>query len=228
MHRTRIKFCGITRPKDAAAAAVAGADAIGLVFYKPSPRYVSMAAAKEILRALPPMVCPVGLFVNTPHDEVRDIANTLNLHTVQLHGDEPPEVVAQLSDLSVIKAVRCDAVTLPQSLQRWRSAIVKMQLAHLTGLLLETAGTAAPGGTGVENDWAGIAAVAGPGQVTGLPPLIVSGGLTPENVGSVIRRLRPWAVDVSTGIEQGPGLKSLEKMRRFSTAAREADLPWSD
>jgi phosphoribosylanthranilate isomerase len=228
MHRTRIKFCGITRAKDAAAAAVAGADAIGLIFYKKSKRYVSLEQAREIVGALPPMVSPIGLFVNSPHDEIRNIANTLNIRTVQLHGDEPPEVVAQLSDLSVIKAIHCDAVSLSQSLQQWRSAILKLKLTNLTGLLLETANTGEPGGSGIENNWDAIASVIGPGQVTGLPPLIAAGGLTPENVGSVVRRLHPWAVDVSSGIEQSPGLKSLDKMRKFARAVHEADRHWSD
>jgi phosphoribosylanthranilate isomerase len=228
MHRTRIKFCGITRAKDAAAAAVAGADAIGLVFYKKSVRHVSMETAREILAVLPPMVCPIGLFVNSPHDEIRDIANTLNLRTVQLHGDEPPEVVAQLSDLSVIKAIRCDSKSLRPSLQLWRSAALKLNLKNLSGILLETGDTPQPGGTGIENDWEGIAAAIGTGQVTGLPPLIAAGGLCAENVAGVVRRLRPWAVDVSSGIEQAPGLKSLDKMQRFACAVHGADQPWTD
>jgi phosphoribosylanthranilate isomerase len=223
MHRTRIKFCGITRAEDAAVAAAAGADAIGLVFYKKSARYVSMETAREILSVLPPMVFPIGLFVNSPHDEVRDIANTLNLRTVQLHGNESPEVGAQLSDLSVIKAIRCDSQTLAQSLQLWQSAMVKLKLKNLTGLLLETSGTTEPGGTGIENDWESIASVLGSGQITGLPPLIAAGGLSSENVAGVVRRLRPWAVDVSSGIEQSPGVKSLEKMRQFVAAVRAAD-----
>jgi phosphoribosylanthranilate isomerase len=228
MHRTRIKFCGIARAKDASAAAVAGADAIGLVFHKKSSRYISLEMAREILSVLPPMVCPIGLFVNSPHDEVRDIANTLNIRTVQLHGDESPEVVAQLSDFSVIKAIRCDAKNLQPSLQLWRSAVAKLNLKNLSGILLETGGTAEPGGTGIENDWAGIASVIGTGQVTGLPPLIAAGGLSMENVAGVIRRLRPWAVDVSSGIEQTPGIKSLEKMRRFALAVQNVDHPWTD
>jgi phosphoribosylanthranilate isomerase len=228
MHRTRIKFCGVTRAKDAAAAAVAGADAIGLIFSKRSQRCVTLADAKEILRALPPMVSPIGLFVDAPHDEVRDIGNALNLRTVQLHGNEPPEVVAQLRDFSVVKAVHCDAQNLSQILQTWRSAAAKLALTHLAGLLLESANTGQPGGSGIENDWSGIASVIGHGQVTGLPPLIAAGGLTPENVGAVVRRLRPWAVDVSSGVEQSIGLKSLDKMRRFVIAVYEADQPWSD
>jgi len=228
MHRTRIKFCGVTRAKNAAAAAVAGADAIGLVFYKKSARCVSLETAREILSVLPPMVSPIGLFVDSPHDEIRDIANTLNLRTVQLHGDEPPEVVAQLSDLSVIKAVRCDSKSLPASVQLWRRAILKLGLKNLAGMLLETGGTTEPGGTGVENDWDGIASVIGTGQVTGLPPLIAAGGLSSENVARVVRRLRPWAVDVSSGIELSTGLKSLDRMQRFVKAVHDADQPWTD
>jgi phosphoribosylanthranilate isomerase len=225
MHRTRIKFCGITREKDAAAAAVAGADALGLIFWKQSSRHVTVDQARAVLRSIPAMVCPIGLFVNASVDEIRETAQKLNLRTVQLHGDETPEMVAQLSGLSVIKAIRCDRLTLPSSLQRWRSAVASLEIHHLSGILLETADQF--GGSGVENDWAAIESIAGPGQVTGLPPLIAAGGLSPENVASVIRRLRPWAVDVSSGIEQAPGIKSMEKMRRFSAAVREADLSWS-
>jgi phosphoribosylanthranilate isomerase len=224
MRRTRIKFCGITSPADARNAALAGADAIGLVFYRRSKRCVSLSNAREILKALPPMVSPIGLFVNVPHDEIRDYANALNLRTIQLHGDEPPELVAQLSDFSVVKSIPCDPDGLPKILDRWRSAITQLQLTHLSGLLLETAGTGHAGGSGVENDWAAIAKhLSSDDAKMGLPPIIVAGGLTPENVGNVIRRLHPWAVDVSSGIEESPGIKSMEKMQRFADAVRNAD-----
>jgi phosphoribosylanthranilate isomerase len=223
MHRTRIKFCGITSPTDAQNAARAGADAIGLVFYRRSKRCVTLSTAREILRVLPPMVSPIGLFVNAAHDEVRDFANALNLRTVQLHGEEPPEAVALLSDFAVIKAIHCDPAALPQIFQRWRSAIEELHLANLSAFLLETAGTGEAGGSGIENDWTAIAKHLSPEKCAGLPPIIAAGGLNAENVGNVIRLLRPWAVDVSSGIEESPGIKSMEKMQRFAKAVVEAD-----
>jgi len=223
MHRTRIKFCGMMRPRDAAEAARAGVDAIGLVFYPAAARRVSVDQAKQIIAALPPFVTPVGLFVDAPPDEIRDVSKHLNLRHVQLHGDESPAVVEALPNVTVIKAIRVSRDGLDQTLSTWRAAIHELKLNHLAALLMETARTAAPGGTGVENDWAAIAAAQQRGAFDGLPPLIAAGGLTPENVGDVVRRLRPWAVDVSSGVESSRGVKSLEKMTSFMAAVREAD-----
>jgi phosphoribosylanthranilate isomerase len=222
MHRTRIKFCGMMRPADAADAARAGADAIGLVFYSAAPRRVSVDQAKQIIAALPPFVTPVGLFVDSPPDEMRDVTKHLNLRHVQLHGDEPPQVVEALPNLSIIKAIRVTKDGLDQTLAAWRAAIDELQLNHLAGLLMETAHTAAPGGTGIENDWATIAAAQKRGAFDGLPPLIAAGGLTPANVGEVVRQLRPWAVDVSSGVESSRGIKSMEKMTAFVAAVHRA------
>ncbi len=215
MRRTRIKFCGITRPADAVAAAEAGADAIGLIFYDKSPRGVSIDRAREILRALPPMVVPVGLFVNTPVAEILQTVQTLNLRTVQLHGDEPAEYLSKLRELTIIKAIRCTPANLAM-MNDWRDA---------AGILLETPNTAEHGGSGIANDWAAVEAVARSAKEH--PRLIAAGGLTPEIVADVIRRIRPWAVDVSTGIEESRGIKSAEKMRRFVKAVRECDGPGS-
>ncbi len=216
MRRTRIKFCGVTRPADAVAAAEAGADAIGLIFYPRSDRAVSIDPAREIVAALPPFVTPVGLFVNAPASEVIDVAGRLGLRTVQLHGDESPEVVASLPGLRVIKAVRADRAGLSSALARWRGV-------PLAGLLLETAHGTEPGGTGIANDWTALRAARESGLFEGLPPLIAAGGLTVESVGEVVRQLRPFAVDVSTGIERVRGFKSPGKMDAFADAVREAD-----
>jgi phosphoribosylanthranilate isomerase len=211
VHRTRIKFCGITRPTDAEEAANAGADAIGLIFYARSSRHVTIPQGREILRALPPMVSPVGLFVDASVQEILQTSGELNLRTVQLHGSERPDILASLVDLTIIKAIRCTAANLA-ALDSWK---------HAAGILLETAGTPEPGGSGVANDWALIqsAVESSPSH----PPLIAAGGLTPENVAQMMRRIRPWAVDVSTGIEESPGVKSIEKMRKFAAAVRAAD-----
>lgn len=213
----------MTRPPNAAAAAHAGADAIGLVFYPAAPRCVSLDQARHILAAVPPFVTPVGLFVDSPAEEILEIAKTLNLRHVQLHGHEAPQVVAQLNGLQVLKALHVDPLHLRERLSTWRTAIADLHLNNLAGLLLETANTAGLGGTGVENDWTTIVTMKESGAFDGLPPLIAAGGLTPGNVADVVRRLRPFAVDVSSGIEITRGVKSAQKMQAFTAAVREAD-----
>jgi phosphoribosylanthranilate isomerase len=222
VQRTRIKICGITCAQDALAAANAGADAIGMVFYKPAPRCISIETAREILEALPPFVTPVGLFVDAGVEEIRETVDALGLRHVQLHGHEPPETVAGLKDRIVLKALRVNE-NLCAELFSWGKAIVEQQLYHLRGFVLETAGKGV-GGTGVENDWEAIAQSLGSrGVEIGLPSIIVAGGLRPENVGRVVCELRPWAVDVSSGVEGSPGRKSVEKMEAFVREVRGAD-----
>jgi phosphoribosylanthranilate isomerase len=219
VHRTRIKFCGITRAQDAIAAAAAGADAIGLVFHPSSPRNVSIETAMQILRALPALVTPVALFVNMDAPQVRQLAMNLGIRTVQLHGDEPPDYLEILRDFSVIKAIPSDVRNLASVLTHWQAAAA--HYSNLKGVLLETPNTAQPGGSGVENDWAGIESILR--SKPSLPPIVAAGGLTPENVGGAIQRLRPYAVDVSSGIEESKGIKSVDKMQRFVNAVRNAD-----
>ena len=226
MPRTRIKFCGITRPQDAVAAVEAGADAIGLVFHPQSPRYLSMERAAEILAEVPALVTPVGLFVDRTADQVREVAIRLGLRHVQLHGNETPETVAALRPLRVIKAVRVENEKLSAALQHWRKARSALQLTNLAALLLETAATSpdgASGGTGIENDWTAIAAAQAAGAYNDLPPIFLAGGLTPQNVGALVRQLRPYAVDVSSGIESSKGIKSVEKMNAFASGVALAD-----
>jgi phosphoribosylanthranilate isomerase len=211
MPRTRIKFCGITRPADAVSAAEAGADAIGLIFFDQSPRCVSVDRAREILLALPPMVSPVALFVNTPVSQILQTVRALNVRTVQLHGDESIDYLPQLTGLTIIKAIHSTAANL-KALARWRNA---------AGILLDTPGTAEHGGTGLSNDWLMIESFVRTSN--DLPRLIAAGGLTPESVAGVVQRIRPWGVDVSSGIEASRGVKSEEKMRRFVEEVRRAD-----
>lgn len=222
MHRTRIKFCGITTPAGAVAAAAAGADAVGVVLHGGSARGLTVDRAAEIVAAAPPMVAVVPLFVDAPAADVRDVAGRLRLTTVQLHGREPPAIVSQLGGLRVVKAVRPAG----DDFAEWADWLRRTPGHGVVGLLLEAA-TAAPGGTGVENDWAGLAEMARAGRFAGLPPIVLAGGLTPETVGAVVRGLRPWAVDVSSGIESAielvRGVKSPERMAAFAAAVARAD-----
>lgn len=223
VHRTRIKICGVTRPEDALVAARAGADAIGMVFYPQARRCINVERAREILRALPAFVTPVGLFVDQDVEEIRRIAGALHLRHVQLHGHESEDVVAALRELTVLKAIRANRETLKVELDVWREAIASMELGHLGGFVLETPSTAGPGGTGVENDWVAIADLQRAGVFDGLPPVIAAGGLRPENVAAVVRRLRPYAVDVSSGVEAAFAEKSAEKVEQFVAEVRRAE-----
>jgi phosphoribosylanthranilate isomerase len=223
--RTRIKICGITRPQDAVAAARAGADAIGMVFYPQARRCITIDRAREILRALPAFVTPVGLFVDQDVEEIRQVAGALHLRHVQLHGHESEDVVAALREFAVLKAIRANRETLKVELDVWREALASMGRTHLRGFVLETPSTAGPGGTGVENDWHAIADQQNAGVFVGLPPIIAAGGLRPENVAAVVRRLRPYAVDVSSGVEAGFGEKSVERIDQFVAEVARADGP---
>lgn len=215
-------MCGITCVEDALAAALAGADAIGLLFHPPSTRNVSMATAEQILAALPPFVDPVGLFVDTPIADVASHARHLQLRWIQLHGHETPSQVAELGDFQVIKAIHVKPDQLQETLAPWREAIAK-GLPNLRGLVLETGTAAGKGGTGIENDWEQIAALQAAGGFTGLPALILAGGLHPANVAAVITRLHPYAVDVSSGIEETKGRKSVQRINDFLREVRTAD-----
>jgi phosphoribosylanthranilate isomerase len=222
-HRTRIKICGVCRPEDAVLAARAGADAIGIVFHEPSRRNVSLPRAREILAALPPFVSPVGLFVDAEFDTVVDTADELGLRYVQLHGAEEPEYVDGLKPLTVIKAVRVSREDMIDELDAWREMNDCLHLTNLAGFVLETAGTAAPGGTGVANDWEAVRDAQRAGAFNRLPPIIAAGGLRHETVGDVVRTVRPFAVDVSSGVEEALGVKSEAKVRAFVDAVRAAD-----
>lgn len=216
MPRTRIKICGVRRVADALAAADAGADAVGIILHPASRRNVSLEVAREIIAALPPFVTPVGLFVDESVPTVVRIANELGLRHVQLNGDESPQFVANLAPLRVIKALRVDRETFGQTLSTWRDAYCTTDLRHLCGIVVEPAHTKFPGGTGVANDWSTVTAAIATGAFEGLPPLIAAGGLNPGNVAAVVRQVKPYAVDVSSGVEDGVvGEKSAAKIRSF-------------
>lgn len=207
--------------EDALLAAKAGADAIGLVFDPTAPRYVAPVRAAEILSTLPPFVTPVGLFVDLEPGKIRETARSLGLRHIQLHGCEPPEVLAELRDFTIIKAVRVHPQSFGGEMESWRKAVAKFRLPHLQGIVLETRG--ARGGSGKPNDWETVRRHRQRGDLIGLPHLIAAGGLTPDSVGAVVRDLRPWAVDVSSGVESAPGRKSAEKIEAFMQSVRDVE-----
>jgi len=202
--RTRVKICGITRIDDGLEAARLGADAIGLVFYAKSPRAVSIEQAAEIAAALPPFVTTVGLFVNPSVDEVEATLAALPLDLLQFHGDESPEFCQQF-DRPYIKAIRMrEGVDLVVELERYQSG---------RGLLLDTYTPGIPGGTGESFDWDRV-----PAEVAS--KIILAGGLTADNVAEAIKQVKPYAVDVSGGVEASKGIKDAAKMCAFFNSAQ--------
>lgn len=204
------------------AAARAGADAIGINFDPSAGRCVSMEEARGIVEGLPAMVSAIGVFVNQSAQEIRRVALELGLGGVQLHGEESAEVVASLRPIPVIKVLHLRAGD-GALIAKWREAIGDLQLTNLGGVLLETAGAPQRGGTGIVNDFSGLGEMQRAGAFEGLPPIILAGGLTAENVGQVVRMLRPFAVDVSSGVESGRRQKSVGKIEAFIGAVRDAD-----
>ena len=201
---TRIKICGITNADDAGAAVDAGADALGFIFYPRSPRYVTPERVREIVATLPPLLTTVGVFVNDTPDRVNAVTRECRLNAVQLHGDESP---GQCLDIEhpVIRALRV----------RDASWIADAEQYQVSAFLLDTYAPDKFGGTGQTFDWA---------VVEGQPyRIILSGGLNPENVGEAIRRVRPYGVDTSSGVESQPGVKDHAKMRAFIDAVRHMD-----
>ena len=197
--RTRVKICGFTRSEDVQAAASLGVDAIGLVFYPRSPRNVDIAQAKAIVDALPPFVTVVGLFVDEKPQWVAEVLNSLRIDLLQFHGEESPDY-CQAFGRSYIKAVRMGPGT---DLQR-----VAVDYARSAGLLLDADDPAAKGGTGKGFDWAMIP--------PDCPlPVILAGGLNPGNVGEALRMVKPYGLDVSSGVESAKGVKDAKKMAAF-------------
>jgi phosphoribosylanthranilate isomerase len=215
MPRTLIKICGITRPEDALAATRLGADFVGLVLHASSPRAVSIPRAREIAQSLPETVTPVGLFVDAPVEVVRQSCQTIGLTHVQLHGGESTDYCSRIGQRVIWKMLLVNE-HLHDQLRQWQGG-------RAAAIVAETAGAGLGGGSGIENDWPAVAGAGSLLRQSGLK-LIAAGGLTPENVGGVVRLLLPWAVDVSSGVEgMQKGIKSEEKMAAFVHAVREAD-----
>lgn len=197
--RTRVKICGITRLQDALVATQAGADALGFVFYPPSPRAVDADTAGSIVRRLPAFVSATGLFVNATVDEVQQVLDRVPLDLLQFHGDETPEYCESFAR-PYIKALRMEpGVDIAAAARSYESA---------RGILLDAWVPGIPGGTGQMFDWDTI-------PDTLAKPLILAGGLTVDNVKLAIEQVRPWAVDVSGGVEAGRGIKDAVKVRAF-------------
>ncbi|MBE3070227.1 MAG: phosphoribosylanthranilate isomerase [Planctomycetes bacterium] len=211
--RTRVKICGITRPEGAREAAEAGADAIGLVFAE-SPRRVTPAAAARIVRALPPWVTPVGVFVDESPETIRAIAAEAGLVVAQLHGDEPPDTPARLEGLKVIKAFGLGTEADLEAARRWREQSERSGRVPDAYLVDARVALGPRGGTGKTADWDLAARMI----LEGFRPLILAGGLTPDNVADAVRAVRPWGVDGSSGLESEPGLKAPGKVRAFLRA----------
>lgn len=201
----RVKICGITRADDAVAAVDAGADALGFMFYELSPRNVAVQVAADIIRQLPPFVAKVGVFVNAAEECVRRVVSECGIDTLQFHGDETPEFCRRFLPLKIYKAFRMENLDSLRALPGYRT----------DAWLLDSFVEGIPGGTGAKFNWD----LAVESKKLGRP-IIVAGGLTPENVADAIRKVRPFAVDVSSGVESAPGNKDHEKVRRFIAAAK--------
>ena len=205
---TRVKVCGITRVDDARVAARCGVDAIGFVFYPRSPRYVLVDHARDMAGVMPPFVSTVGLFVNADAADVFNALGAVRLDYLQFHGEESPDYCGQFG-VPYLKAIRVKAsVDLLQYATSFRGARALLLDAYVDGT---------HGGTGQGFDWQLIPA--------NLPlPVILSGGLTPDNVTSAIQTVRPWSVDVSSGVEAAKGIKDAKKIEQFMRGVRDADV----
>ncbi len=216
-HRTRIKICGLTRPADIEAAIAAGTDAIGLVFYPPSPRHVTASQAALLLRSVPAFVTVTGLFVNATISEVEQAMHQAPVSLLQFHGDETPEqcaTIAESVNRPFIRAMRIGPTATAADLLEYER-IYRGTGKHFAGLLLDTL-VDGFGGGGKVFDWSLI-----PEELA--HRVVLSGGLNAHNVTDAVTRVRPYAVDVSSGVESAKGIKDAAAMRRFIDAVRTAD-----
>lgn len=213
----RVKICGIANVQDGLQAVAAGADAIGLNFFTGSRRYVAPQAALEIVLSLPPGSKKVGVFVNTAADEIHKVAGLVGLDVIQLHGDEPPELIAELGDWPIVRAFRLDA-------RGWEPCCQYIAQCQKHGalpsaLLVDGFQTGEYGGTGTSPDWTIVAKYH---ELSIGLPLVLAGGLRHENVAAAIAGVKPYGVDTASGVESSPGRKDAAKVAAFVAAARRA------
>ena len=208
MGRTRIKICGVRDEEGASAAAEAGADAVGFVFVASSPRFIDPVEAYELMTLLPPLVSTVGVFADASIDDFSDAEEVCPTMFSQLHGREDAKLVKACGP-DVIKGIRFEAGTIAMELQQWEES------EDVCAILID--GTAP--GSGGAFDWALLT----PHLAEVRKPIFLAGGLTPPNVGAAIRAVRPYAVDVSSGVERAPGVKDAGLIEAFCRAVREAD-----
>ena len=201
--QVKVKVCGMTSLKDALVAVEVGADAVGFIFYKKSPRSVTMKTVREIVLELPPFVDTVGVFVDETAEQINKIADYCNLDIIQLHGDESPTFCKKIRR-KVIKAFRIKDM----------QSVKKLSSFQVSGFLLDTFSENLHGGTGKVFDWN----LALPAKKFG--PVIMAGGLTPNNVQQAVRQIRPYGVDVCSGVESEPGIKDHKKVRAFLNNAK--------
>ncbi|MBI5894234.1 MAG: phosphoribosylanthranilate isomerase [Deltaproteobacteria bacterium] len=213
----RVKICGITNLEDAIAATEYGADALGFVFYKKSPRCVDVKTVKKIVKALPPFITAVGVFVNETKDKINKIIDETGLNVIQLHGDEPPEFCNGF-ERKVIKAFKIQGSRAAAgfSLRQLRNLKVAATQYNVSAYLLDTYQEGIEGGTGRTFNWALAKKAKRFGRI------ILAGGLTPENVADAVKKVNPYAVDVSSGVEKRPGEKDLKKVKEFIERAKKA------
>ena len=204
----KVKICGITNVSDALMAARAGADALGFNFSRGSPRYIPPEKAKPIVLSLPPFVAAVGVFVDSPPDLVREVVEFCGLQFAQLHGHETPRRVERLAGIHVLKTIRVAS----------EADIRKIGKYRVDGFVLDSYVKGKPGGTGESFDWT-LARAA-----SSTAPIILAGGLRPDNVAEAIRTVRPYGVDTASGVESAPGQKSKELVLKFIRAAKSVDL----
>lgn len=217
MYRTRIKICGLTRKEDVQRAVAAGADALGFVFYPKSPRYVPGHKAAELMAEVPPFVTSVGLFVNAAIDDIKAVVETAHLSLLQFHGDETQEWCADAAAATnrpFIRVFRVKPDTTADDLLQYER-IYRNASPYFKGLLLDTH-TDAYGGAGKVFNWSLVSKEIG-------PRVVLSGGLSAQNVAGAVSLLRPFAVDVSSGVEAARGIKDAEKIQAFIAAVRQAD-----
>jgi phosphoribosylanthranilate isomerase len=202
MDNMKVKVCGITHYEDAALALDYGVDALGFNFYKPSPRYVDPADARAIIRRLPPFSISVGLFVNAAMNDVKEIAYYSGVQAIQLHGDETPAYCRELENWPLLKAIRIGGTSIPDNLQEF----------PVRAFLLDAKDDALFGGTGKSFDWR---------LAKNIPyPIVLAGGLRPENIRDAIRIAAPYGVDVCSGVESKPGKKDAQLLAEFMNEVR--------